>query len=125
MNQTAQGRWQVTKARGQVPAGHQRAVETDAVRPGGPSDVLHEAPGEKPCLPVPLQRALEPAVLPLLVHEHDVALLELQLCLALRRVGDHHPVPAVGKQRWVTERRWVTEAVGDRETVGDREAVGD
>ena len=99
MYQTAQGRWQVTKVRGEAPAGCRRAVEIDAVRPGGPSDVLHEAPGEEPRLPVPLQRALEPAVLPLLVHEHDVALLELQLCLALRWVGDHHPVPVRGKQR--------------------------
>lgn len=81
-------------ARGKVPAGRQREVETDLVPPRRSSDVLHEAPREEPGLPVPLQRALEPAVLPLPVHEHDVALLELQLCLALRRVGDHHPVSA-------------------------------
>lgn len=87
------------QGKGRRACGPSGAAETDAVRPGGPSDVLHEAPGEEPRLPVPLQRALEPAVLPLLVHEHDVALLELQLCLALRWVGDHHPVPARGKQR--------------------------
>lgn len=50
------------------------------------SDAVHEAAREQAGPAVALQRAFEPAVLPLPVHEHDVALLELQLGVALRRV---------------------------------------
>lgn len=58
------------------------------------SDAVDEAAGKEARSSVPLERAFEPAVLALLVHEHNVALLQLQLSLALRRVRHHHTVPA-------------------------------
>jgi len=56
------------------------------------SDAVHEAPGEESGAAVPLQGALEPAVVPLPVDEDHVPFLQLQLRLALRGVGDHHAV---------------------------------
>lgn len=58
------------------------------------SDDVDEAAGEQPGPAVPLQRAFEPAVLSLPVHKHDVSFFQFQLCLALRRIRHHHPVPA-------------------------------
>lgn len=57
------------------------------------SDHVDEAAREKPRPAVPLECAFEPAVLPLLVHKHYVALFQLQLGLALRGVRHHHTVP--------------------------------
>lgn len=57
------------------------------------SDAVDKAAGKEASPAVPLERAFEPAVLALLVHEHDVALLQLQLGLALWRVRHHHAVP--------------------------------
>lgn len=71
----------------------------DVPASGASSDVLHEAPGEEPRLPVPLQRALEPAVPPLLVHKHDIPFLELKFCLTLGRVGNDHTMPVGGRGR--------------------------
>lgn len=67
------------------------------VRPA--SDAVHEAAWEQAGPAVPLQRAFEPAILPLPVHEHNVALFEFQLGVALRRIRHHHPVPAEDTQR--------------------------
>lgn len=63
------------------------------------SDDVHEAAGEEAGAAVPLERALEPAVLALPVDEHNVSLLQLQLRLTLGRVGHHHPVPDGGNIR--------------------------
>lgn len=49
-------------------------------------DAVHKAAREQSGPAVPLQGAFEPAVLPLPVHEHNVALLKFQLCLALGRI---------------------------------------
>lgn len=49
-------------------------------------DAVHKAAGEQSRPAVPLQRAFEPAVFPLPVNEHNVALLEFQLSLALGRI---------------------------------------
>lgn len=54
---------------------------------------VYEAAGEQSGPAVPLQRAFEPAVLPLPVNKHNVALLEFQLGFALGRIRYHHPVP--------------------------------
>lgn len=57
------------------------------------SEALDEAAGEEARAAVPLQGALVPAVLTLLVHKDNVSLLQLYLGLALGRVGDHDTVP--------------------------------
>lgn len=90
-----------------TPTPHPLQVHFGCYRAGGwvggglraASDAVHEAAREQAGPAVALQRAFEPAVLPLPVHEHDVALLELQLGVALRRVRHHHPVPAEDSQR--------------------------
>lgn len=56
-------------------------------------ETLHEAAGKEARPAGALKRPLVPAVLTFLVHEHDVALLQLDLGLALRRVRDEHTVP--------------------------------
>lgn len=77
----------------------------DVPASGASSDVLHEAPGEEPRLPVPLQRALEPAVPPLLVHKHDIPFLELKFCLTLGRVGNDHTMPLADHRPGLTGSR--------------------
>ena len=49
-------------------------------------DAVYKAAREQPGPAVPLQCAFEPAVLPLSVNKHNVALLKFQLGLALRRI---------------------------------------
>lgn len=49
-------------------------------------DAVYKAAWEQSSPAVPLQRAFEPAVLPLSVNEHNVALLKFQLGLALGRI---------------------------------------
>lgn len=56
-------------------------------------DAVYKAAGEQSGPAVPLQCAFEPAVFPLPVNEHNVALLKFQLGLALGRIWHHHPVP--------------------------------
>lgn len=60
---------------------------------------VYKAAREQSGPAVPLQCAFEPAVLPLPVNKHNVALLEFQLSLALGRIGYHHPVPGEDSQR--------------------------
>lgn len=62
-------------------------------------DDVYKAAGEQTGPAVPLQRAFEPAVLSLSVHKHNVSLLQFQLCLALGRIGHHHPVPGEDNRR--------------------------
>lgn len=58
------------------------------------SETLDEAAGEQAGAAGALEGAFVPAVLSLLVHEDDVAFLQLDLGLALWRVRHHHAVPA-------------------------------
>lgn len=58
------------------------------------SEALDEAAGKQAGLSRPLQGAFVPTVLPLLVHEHHVPFPQLDLRLALGRVGHHHTIPA-------------------------------
>lgn len=62
-------------------------------------DDVYKAAREQTGPAVPLQRAFEPAVLSLSVHKHNVSLLQFQLCLALGRIGHHHPVPGEDNRR--------------------------
>lgn len=57
------------------------------------SDAVDEAARKEARSTVPLESSFEPAVLALLVHKHYVSFLQLQLSLALRRVGHYHTVP--------------------------------
>ena len=57
-------------------------------------DFLDEAAWEESGLAALRVRAFEPAVVSLLEHVHDVARLQLQLNLALRRVRVHTATPA-------------------------------
>lgn len=52
----------------------------------GVLDAVYKAAGEQAGPAVPLQRAFEPAVFPLPVNKHNVALLKFQLGLALGRI---------------------------------------
>lgn len=61
-------------------------------------DAVYKAAGEQSGPAVPLQRAFEPAVLPLPVNKHNVALLKFQLGLALGGIRYHHPVPGKDSQ---------------------------
>ncbi len=58
------------------------------------SEALDEAAGKQARLPRPLQGAFVPAVFPLLMDEHHVSFPQLDLRLALGRVGHHHAIPA-------------------------------
>lgn len=66
------------------------------------SEALDEAAGEQAGLSRPLQSAFVPAVLPLLVDKHHVALPQLDLRLALGRVGHHHTIPVAHRDRYNT-----------------------
>lgn len=57
------------------------------------SEALDEAPWEEARAASSLQGPLVPAIFSLLVHKDYVPFLQLNLCLALRRVGDHHAIP--------------------------------
>lgn len=56
-------------------------------------DAVYKAAREQSGPSVPLQSAFEPAVFPLPVNKHNVALLQFQLGLALGGIRHHHPVP--------------------------------
>lgn len=56
-------------------------------------ETLHKAAGEEARPAGALKRPLVPAVLTFLVHKHNVAFLQLDLGLALRRIRDEHTVP--------------------------------
>lgn len=47
---------------------------------------VYKAAREQSRPAIPLQRAFEPAIFPLPVNKHNVALLKFQLCLALGRI---------------------------------------
>ena len=64
------------------------------------SEALYEASREETGAAIPLQGPLVPAVLTLLVHKDNVTFLQLDLCLALGRVRDHHTVPGGGGNRY-------------------------
>lgn len=49
-------------------------------------DAVYKAAREQSGPAIPLQRAFEPAVFPLPVNKHNVALLKFQLSLALGRI---------------------------------------
>lgn len=74
--------------------------ESSSVEMGGDSssEALDKAPGEEARPAVPLQRPFVPAVLPFLVHKHNVTFLQFDLCLALRWVWDHNAVPFPGQR---------------------------
>lgn len=57
------------------------------------SEALYKASWEETGAAVPLQGPLVPAVLTLLVHKDNVTFLQLNLCLTLGRVRDHHAIP--------------------------------
>lgn len=57
------------------------------------SEALDKAPREESRPAVPLQRPFVPAVLPFLVHKHNVTFLQFDLGLALRRVWDDSAIP--------------------------------
>lgn len=78
----------------QLPASQQLGVILPDSKHVFESDAVDEAAGKEACPAIPLERAFEPAILTLLVHKHNVALLQLQLSLALWRVRHHHTVPA-------------------------------
>lgn len=54
---------------------------------------VYKAAREQSRPAIPLQRAFEPAIFPLPVNKHNVALLKFQLCFALGRIWYNHPVP--------------------------------
>lgn len=62
-------------------------------------EALHEAAGEQACPAGALESAFEPAVFSLLVHKHDVSLLQLDLCFTLRGVRHNHTVPDAQRQK--------------------------
>lgn len=65
------------------------------------SEALNEAAGKQARLPRPLQGAFVPAVLPLLMDKHHVPFPQLDLCLALGRVGHHYTIPLSGQGFWL------------------------
>lgn len=65
------------------------------------SEALDEAAGKQAGLSRPLQGAFVPTVLPLLMDKHHVPLPQLDLCLALGRVGHHHTIPATHTHRHI------------------------
>lgn len=68
--------------------------ESSSVESGNSSsEALDKAPGEEARPAIPLQRPFVPAILPFLVHKHNVTFLQFNLCLALRWVWDHNAVP--------------------------------
>lgn len=69
------------------------------------SEALDEAAGEKAGASGALQGSLIPAVLTLLVHKNDVALLQLDLGVALGRIRHHGAISAEKPTRSTLERR--------------------
>lgn len=63
------------------------------------SEAFDEAAGKQAGLSRPLQGAFVPAVLPLLMDKHHVPFPQLDLRLALRRVGHHHTIPAAHREK--------------------------